>query len=119
MNESVADHCQDPEAVERMPFYGRPSEPLDHQLLRLASDRRALDDHERRLIAEAREYGWNNGDIGKVLGITRQAVGQKLRRERTRRPGAVALVEQAQLQAEQQAEQRAVAHKLMRQLLQR
>jgi IS30 family transposase len=115
MNEFVADHCQDPVAVERMPVDDRPSEPLDHQLLRLASDRRALDDHERRLIAEAREYGWNNGDIGKVLGITRQAVGQKLRRERTRRPGAVALVEQAQ----QQAEQRAVAHKLMRQLLQR
>jgi hypothetical protein len=90
------------------------SEPLDHQLLRLASDRCELDSRERRLIAEARAYGWNNGDIGKVLGITRQAVGQKLRREATRRPSAVILVQQAQ----QRAEQRAIAHQRMRQLLQ-
>ena len=89
------------------------SEPLDHQFLRLAKDRCELEERERRLITEAREYGWTNGDIGKVLGVTRQAIGQKLRRERSRRPGALVLVEHAQ----QREEQRAIAHRMLHQML--
>jgi Sigma-70, region 4 len=91
------------------------SEPLDLQFLRLAKERCELEDRERRLIAEAREYGWTNGDIGQVLGVTRQAISQKVRRERTRRPGAVVLVEQVR----QREEQRAIVYKLMHQMLQR
>ncbi len=91
------------------------TEPLDQQLLRLARNRCELEDRERSLIAEARAYGWSNEDIGKVLGVTRQAIGQKLRRERPRRPGALVLVEQARLREEQ----RAIAHRMLHEMLRR
>jgi DNA-directed RNA polymerase specialized sigma24 family protein len=92
-----------------------PVEPLDQQFLRLTRSRYELEEREQRLVTEARAYGWTNEDIGKVLGITRQAVGQKLRRGRNRRPGAQALVEEAR----QREEQSAIARKMVQEMIRR
>ena len=58
---------------------GLPGEQIA-RLLTIARQRRALDVAEREIIMRARQEGWTFAEIGRALGVSRQAVHAKLRR---------------------------------------
>jgi DNA-directed RNA polymerase specialized sigma24 family protein len=58
----------------------RPNADQLDPLLAIARQRRALDTAERELLKRARQEGWTLAEIGRVLGVSRQAVHQRLQR---------------------------------------